>query len=389
MKKDGVTPKNKGFEINNMVSGLTLPFRYRRNDMQKPKVSVIMPVYNSKTYLRESIESIINQSYQNWEMIIINECDSNDGSKNIILEYAKKDIRIILIQNNIKLGLAESLNIGIRLAQGKYVARMDADDLSHPNRLEKQVKLMNDNPNIGICGTYQRHFGSDINWIHKPPITIEECRANLLFDCDLCHSTLMLRKDAIIKYNLFYDKNYLAEDFELWTRAVTVTDIINIPEILGEYRWGSGNITATKKSKLASENAVIVANSLKRNLDMDIPNDKYILLEGWRNPFKEEKNRIVRKHMYQDFEKLLTDIYYQNKRVRFYDEYALLNIIAAKWRNVRYLEPRNIKRNINSLEEIFNNYYFPNLSMIFKQYLSIYPTWKSRLLKIFKLIRKL
>lgn len=357
--------------------------------MQKPEVSVIMPVYNSKSHLREAINSILKQTYKDWEMLVINEYDSNDGSSDIVLEYTKKDERIILIQNESKLGLAESLNKGIKLAQGKYIARMDADDLSHPSRLEKQVKLMNINPNIGICGTYQHHFGPDINWIHKPPITVEECRANLLFDCDLCHSTLMLRKDVLIKNDLFYDSNYLAEDFELWTRAVSVTDIINIPEVLGKYRWGDDNITATKKSKLSLENAVIVANSLKRNLEIDIPKDKYILLEGWRNPFKEEKDKVLRRQMYRDFEELLADIYYQNKRIKFYDEYALLNIIAAKWRNVRYLEPRNVKRNINSYEEIFNKFYIPNFKMICKQYLSNYPTWKSRFYKLLKVIRKI
>lgn len=350
--------------------------------MHIPKVSVILPVYNSKAHLIEAIESIQNQTFINWEMIIINEYDSIDGSMDIALDYAKYDERIIFVQNENKLGLAESLNKGIKLAQGKYIARMDADDLSHPTRLEKQVKLMDASPNIGICGSYQHHFGPDINWIHKPPISIEECKANLLFDCDLCHSTLMLRKDDIIKYNLYYDKNFLAEDFELWTRAAAVIDIINIPEVLGEYRWGDNNITISKRNQLASENAVIVAKALKRNLDIDIPYDKYLYFEGWKNPFREEKNRDTRKKMYNEFKQLLIDIYIKNTEVQFYDNQALLNIIAAKWRNVRYLEPRNVKRNVKSLEEIFSKKYIPNYFMMWSNYMSKGLTWKTMIHKL-------
>lgn len=343
-----------------------------------PKITVILPIYNSKEYLNDAINSIIHQTYTDWEMLAINEYGSNDGSADIINKFSAIDDRIQLIQNDAKLGLAASLNKGIVLAKGEYIARMDADDLSMPLRFEKQVQLMDNDKTIGICGTYQRHFGPNINWIHKPPISFEECKANILFDCDLCHSTVMLRKDIIMSNNLLYNEEYLAEDFELWSRAVAVTKITNIPEVLGAYRWDNSNITIAKKTELAKEHARIIAKSLKINLDIEIQEGQYLLLEGWHNPFKDEKNKSIRKQMYLDFKELLIKIYYQNKIVQFYNDQALLNIIASKWRHVKYYEPRNAKREVNSLDEIFSNRYIPNVKLILGMFWASGPSMKAR-----------
>lgn len=353
-----------------------------------PRVTVVMPIYNSKKYLREAILSIINQTYPNWELLAINEFGSNDGSADIVNEYSAMDNRIILIQNEKKLGLAESINKGLRLARGEYIARMDADDLSNPFRLEKQLALMDADKSIGICGSYQHHFGPNIDWIHKPPISPDECKANLLFDCDLCHSTVMLRKNIIFKYDLFYDENYLAEDFELWTRAIRVTNITNIPEVLGKYRWGENNITAAKKEKLAKEHSYIVAKSLKNNLNIEIASEEYQLLEGWHNPFKEEKDKKQRRQMYKALQDLLTQIYYANKTIKFYDDAALLNIMASKWRHIKYYEPRNVKRQVDSLDEIFSTSYIPNIKLIYEMFLASGPSFSSRFKKIIMHIAK-
>lgn len=292
------------------------------------------------------------QTYSDWEALFINEFGSDDGSREIILNYAKKDKRIKLIQNDFKLGLAQSLNRGFQIAKGNYIARLDADDIAYSTRLERQVEFMEQNPNIGVCGTYQKHFGKGVDWIHKPPTTIENCRANLLFGCDICHSTLMIRKEIFISNNLFYDNKFLAEDFELWSRAVAVTNFINIPEVLGGYRLGEDNITNAKKEKLNIESGDIVANSLKRNLQMEIsPKEKYYF-QGWENPFEslEEKKR---KKELKKFEHLLKEIIIQNKKVKFYEETALLNAIASKWNWACYQKEWNQFYDVHSVEDIF------------------------------------
>ena len=315
-------------------------------------VSLVIPVYNSQKYLEECIRSILMQTYSDWEALFINEFGSDDGSREIILNYAKKDKRIKLIQNDYKLGLAQSLNKGFQIAKGNYIARLDADDIAYPARLERQVEFMEQNPNIGVCGTYQRHFGKGVDWIHKPPITVENCRANLLFGCDICHSTLMIRKEIFLSHNLFYDNKFLAEDFELWSRAVTVTDFINIPEVLGAYRLGEDNITNAKKEQLNIESGDIVANSLKRNLQMEIsPEEKYYF-QGWENPFETLEGKQRKKEL-KKFEHLLKEIIAQNEKVKFYDEIALLNAIASKWNWACYQKEWNQFYDVYSIEDIF------------------------------------
>lgn len=315
-------------------------------------VSLVIPVYNSQKYLEECIRSILMQTYSDWEALFINEFGSDDGSREIILNYAKKDNRIKLIQNDSKLGLAQSLNKGFQMAKGNYIARLDADDIAYPTRLERQVEFMEQNPNIGVCGTYQRHFGKGVDWVHKPPITVENCRANLLFGCDICHSTLMIRKEIFLSHNLFYDNKFLAEDFELWTRAVAVTDFINIPEVLGGYRLGEDNITNAKKEQLNIESGDIVANSLKRNLKMEISPEERYYFQGWKNPF-ETLERKQRKKELKKFEHLLKEIIAQNEKVKFYEETALLNAIASKWNWACYQKEWNQFYDVHSVEDIF------------------------------------
>ena len=315
-------------------------------------VSLVIPVYNSQKYLEECIRSILMQTYSDWEALFINEFGSDDGSREIILNYAKKDKRIKLIQNDFKLGLAQSLNRGFQIAKGNYIARLDADDIAYSTRLERQVEFMEQNPNIGVCGTYQKHFGKGVDWIHKPPTTIENCRANLLFGCDICHSTLMIRKEIFISNNLFYDNKFLAEDFELWSRAVAVTNFINIPEVLGGYRLGEDNITNAKKEQLNIESGDIVANSLKRNLQMEIsPEEKYYF-QGWENPFETLEGKQRKKEL-KKFEHLLKEIIAQNEKVKFYDEIALLNAIASKWNWACYQKEWNQFYDVHSIEDIF------------------------------------
>jgi len=297
-----------------------------------PTVSVLMPVYNGAQHLRESIESIQRQTFTDWEFIIINEFGSNDGSAEIAEIYANGDKRIRLVQNDQRLGLGESLNKGIRLAEGEYIARMDADDLSHPTRFAKQVQLMEASPNVAICGTYQHHFGPNINWVHRPPIKAEQTRTNLLFKCDLCHSTLMLRKKMLIDHDLFYDNMYLNEDFELWTRVVVVADIVNIPEVLGDYRHGENNITKQKKEALEIESGMIVANSLLRNLHVSISQEDHELFNSWRNVFQQESDLDKRKNMLERLKLVLLRIWEANKRITFYDSESLVDTLVAKWR---------------------------------------------------------
>ena len=143
-----------------------------------PKVTVLLPVYNSDKYIRESIDSIIAQSFTDWDMLILNEYGSSEKCTKIVKEYEQKDPRIKVIQNSKRLGLAESLNLGMREAKGEYIARMDADDISRSDRFEKQVEFLDNHLNVAVVGSYQRHFGVDINWVHTPATSPAQCKSN-------------------------------------------------------------------------------------------------------------------------------------------------------------------------------------------------------------------
>jgi glycosyltransferase, family 2 len=325
-----------------------------------PKVTVLLPVYNSDKYIRESIDSIIAQSFTDWDMLILNEYGSSEKCTKIVKEYEQKDPRIKVIQNAKRLGLAESLNLGMREAKGEYIARMDADDISRSDRFEKQVEFLDGHSNVAVVGSYQHHFGVDIDWLHTPATSPEQCKSNAVFFCDLCHSTLMLRKNVFIEHDLYYDNTYLAEDFELWSRVIDFGDIANIPEVLGEYRVGEDNITLEKKSRLHLESGRIVAKTLKRTIGLELSEEESELFNNWKNDYFEIRNIDCKKERYRLLKNVLREIYEKNIEVGFFVEESLLRSIRAKWAWARGGEPFNRMVDVvGGIESIFRMRY-PN-----------------------------
>lgn len=214
-----------------------------------PKVTVLMSVYNCESYLKDSIISILNQSFEDFEFIIINDC-STDNSLDVILSFS--DPRIRLIKNEFNLGLTRSLNKGIELAKGEYIARMDADDICEKIRLEAQVKLMDTNRQVGICGTWFRY--SDTGEIFEPPVTFDEIKTGLFITNSIGHPTVMIRKSMLIEHHLLYDITlHYAQDYEMWVRCSRFLQIENIPEILLTYRRHSEQMSAEKKIWMDNE----------------------------------------------------------------------------------------------------------------------------------------
>jgi len=203
--------------------------------IETPLVSVIMSVYNSEKYLQESVNSILNQTYTNFEFVIIND-GSDDNCLDILLEYLKNNNQVLIIdQENI--GLTKSLNRGIQLARGKYIARQDADDKSLPERLEKQVQFLEANADYFLIGTDYEIIDEHSNIIGKPeipvPIDNHEIKAAINKYNTFIHSLVMFRNDtSCVGY--FYDTSYkYSQDYELWVRILKHHDAYNLPEVLG------------------------------------------------------------------------------------------------------------------------------------------------------------
>lgn len=224
--------------------------------MNSPIISVVMPVYNGEKYLKESIESILNQTFTDFEFIIVND-GSTDKTEEIVLSY--DDDRIRYVKNETNLQIVKTLNKGIALAKGKYIARMDADDISLPERFAKQVAFMDDNKDIDVCGCHLKVFGKQ-SFIQKYPVTHEKIKPTLLFYCALPHPGVLIRCGFFKNqaYNLEYQK---AEDYHLWASNMMARKYANIPEVLVHYR-----IHQNQSSEKYSKEQAKLTSAIKKNL---------------------------------------------------------------------------------------------------------------------------
>lgn len=199
------------------------------------KLSIIMPVYNASKYIDEAIESIQNQTFTDWELIIVNEPTTTDNTNDIVTSYMEQDDRIRLIINAEQLGIARSLNIALDNATGELIARMDADDIALPERFAEQVKYMENNPEVGISGCDYDVVGE--KWKSNLVTNEEDIRSDLLFFVPLRHPTIIMRKSLLMDNGVRYNDDILAaEDYDLFVNGIEKFRITNIPSKLLVYR---------------------------------------------------------------------------------------------------------------------------------------------------------
>jgi glycosyltransferase involved in cell wall biosynthesis len=220
--------------------------------MKTPLVSVIMPVYNAEQYVGQAIESILGQTFTDFEFLIFDD-GSYDRSVDVVRKYAEADQRIVFFDFKENQGYVAHLNNGIKAAQGEYIARMDADDISLPERLAKQVKLMEANPMIGVCGTWFKVFG-DTELEVKHPINHDDIKLEFLRYNAIGHPTVLVKTSLLKQYPYSPDLTP-SEDYYLWAHLSSVTQLHNIPEVLLHYRWHQTNISQTK-AELSRRNSV-------------------------------------------------------------------------------------------------------------------------------------
>jgi glycosyltransferase involved in cell wall biosynthesis len=209
--------------------------------VNKPRITVLMPVFNGEQYLQEAIASILDQSYRQFELLIIND-GSTDNSVNIIDNFSDQRIRVIT--NPVNKGLIFSLNSGLESATAEFIARMDCDDICRPRRLEKQLLYLDHHPEIGVCGTWLRRFGDVQQKLYKPHTNPAKVKASLLFGCGVMHPTTMIRRSLLMAHNIRYDPAHVhAEDWYFWQACSKFEGITNLPEVLLDYRVRNDGIT--------------------------------------------------------------------------------------------------------------------------------------------------
>lgn len=240
--------------------------------MDTPEISVIMPVYNGEKYLNDAIKSILNQTFNDFEFIIIND-GSTDKTLEIIQSFADPRIKLINQENK---GIIHSLNKGISESRGKYIARMDADDISLPERLEKQYKFLENNPEYGIIGSTYFTMNQDgaISGVQPVLLHNEDLKKELIFQTVFGHGTVMMRKNIINALGGYSNsKNALhVEDYELWVRFAQKTKMANLSDTLYIWRANPEGVSRSKEIIQRKNAENVRLQQLKKINDISAPN---------------------------------------------------------------------------------------------------------------------
>jgi len=240
------------------------------NKRSYPKVSVVMSVYNGEIYLQEAVDSILNQTFENFEFLIVDD-GSTDRTLNILQSY--KDPRIKVINNKKNIGLTASLNKGLKIAKWEYIARMDADDVSFPHRLEQQKAFLDRNPQVAVVGSWVEVI-DESGKTQKTWRTLTRShllRWRLLFKNTFAHPAVMFRKGAVLQMGGYDEYFKCAQDYELWSRLSSNWEVTNIPEVLLKWRRRENSISAVRQK----DQKEIAKEVSRRNLEyiLDKPLD--------------------------------------------------------------------------------------------------------------------
>lgn len=215
-----------------------------------PRVSVLMPVYNTKPeHLREAIDSILAQTFEDFEFLILNDCSPNADVEEVVKSYT--DPRIVYAVNEHNLGISGTRNRLLDMAKGEYLAVMDHDDISLPERFAKQVAFLDAHPEVGVvgCQVWNKVSQSDR---HLPNKNVD-IKKDMMFSCALCHPAIMIRASVLKKFGIRYEELFTpAEDYALFCRLMRHTNFANLPEILFEYRDWEENTSRLQNTAMAS-----------------------------------------------------------------------------------------------------------------------------------------
>jgi hypothetical protein len=261
--------------------------------VKRLKVTVLMAVHNGEYYLHEAMESILRQSFCDFEFIIVDDA-STDRTRELIFSF--NDARVRLIENREKLGQTRSLNRGLEVASGEFVARQDADDISEPERLAKQVAFLETHHELALLGTWYKKVdaaGAALG-LREVPCKWLEIRWALMFFCPFVHSSVMLRKTAVLEKVGIYNETFAyAQDYELWSRIAAQLPVANLPEYLVRFRMSAGSMTSTygevaeneiRRAAVANLAAIVDSEAARRlaGSETELDNIRTLLFGDYR-----------------------------------------------------------------------------------------------------------
>ncbi len=304
--------------------------------MKTPLATVLMPVYNVGAYLKEAIDSILQQTYSDFIFLIVDDC-STDNTEEIVASY--KDSRIKYLKNERNLGLADALNVGVDAINTKYIIRMDGDDISVPHRFETLINYMETHPEIGVYSSRLERFGTDFS-VWKYPLANDDIKAHLLFGPSIAHAPAIIRTSVMKENKIFYRNDFKhVEDYDLWFRLKDVTKFANTDEVLYKYRVATHNITVFYSDDIVDRKKQFYSwvltsfgiNFTEEELEMHIA-----LANNKRFP-KEINVAKYRKW----FDKIIS----HNKQTNYFEQAALLRQVENRWEKLFFiLSEKEIKK---------------------------------------------
>lgn len=288
-----------------------------------PQISVVMPVYNCIAYIKESVGSILAQTFIDFELLIIDD-HSTDGTYEYLQQLS--DPRIVLIRKTQNSGYAKSLNMGLDRAKGKYIARMDGDDIALPERFAKQVAYMDNDPEVLVCGSSYQIVGTDT--IVQLPLTYEAAKVVSIMNVPVAHPTAFIRQSVLIQHQLRYNEQLEpTEDYDLWTRILEIGKIENLPEVLLLYRKHSEQESITKYNRLLTAAVEIRERQLKKLLTFEKKN--YSVL--FAIDVLTKQALVIDTGSIKKIVQLLTDMHKNNLIKKMYDDSLLCNFLREIW----------------------------------------------------------
>ncbi len=281
-----------------------------------------MTLYNGERYVQQAIQSVVKQTYINWELIILND-GSTDKSEQIVLTF--QDERIRYEKNTENNGIVYTRNRLFELAKGEFWAILDCDDIAHRERIAKQVSHLQQNPKCVLCGSWATKINKAGTKIGKmqPPVADENIRINQLFQSSFLQSTVMLRAEAMqnMQYNAVFP---VAEDFDLWERLLQKGMGHNLPEFLVEYRWYEGNTSTTKEALMEQMRNKIIARQLNEIANFSKEEVNLIANIGSLTPMPEKNFFVSAKQVLQKLQQA-------NKKVQKYPHKNMAGMLAYRW----------------------------------------------------------
>lgn len=292
-----------------------------------PLVSVVMAVYNSEKYLHEAVDSILSQTFSDFELLAVDD-GSTDGSADILAQYEKQDSRVRMLRQP-NSGVATARNKAFEQAKGKYIALMDSDDISLPDRLAGQVALLENNPDIGFCGVRCSFFGDLGEFVGAcPPVDPERLKCRMLFLTTVSNTSIMMRRDLVVKHNLYYDTSFaVTEDYELITRFLPHCGVANIPEVLMKIRTCSQSITRRYPDEVHYKNLSIVHSKFVRVMGIE-PSDEELALHLSMCTRAFPLQSLAELDSLENWLFRLLDA---NRKTHIFDQNALTELLAEQW----------------------------------------------------------